>query len=126
MRRILPISIVLCCIAVSCDEGSMTNNGRVKPQEPVAFFADGNSSRELPEGAVSRDMPFPGAIPDDFPFAITRRDLLRGQERYNIYCSVCHGYVGDGDGMVVRRGFTPPPSFHIDRLRQAPSGHVVS
>jgi mono/diheme cytochrome c family protein len=104
----------------------MTNNGRIKPHEPVRFFADGNSSRPLVEGTVSRDAPFAAAIPDDFPFAITRKDLARGQERYNIYCSVCHGYVGDGDGMVVRRGFTKPPSFHLDRLRQAPPGHVVS
>ena len=111
--------------AIGCDEGSMTNNGRVKPHEPVRFFADADSSRVLPEGTVSRDMPFPGVIPDNFPFAITRKDLLRGQERYNINCSVCHGYVGDGDGMVVRRGFTKPPSFHIDRLRQAPPGHIV-
>jgi len=113
-------------VGAGCDEGSMTNNGRVKPHEPVRFFADGNSARPLPEGAVSRDAAFLGPIPDDFPFAIARRDLIRGQERYNIYCSVCHGFVGDGDGMVVRRGFTKPPSFHIDRLRQSPPGHVVS
>src|SRR5258708_26717848 len=68
----------------------------------------------------------PRPIPNDFPFAITRKDLVRGQERYNIYCSVCHGYVGDADGMVVRRGFTKPPSFHIDPPRQAPPGHGVS
>src|SRR5437764_1795345 len=94
----------LCMICLSCDEGSMTNKGRVKPLEPVPFFADGNSARPLPEGIVSRDAIFAAVIPDDFPFAITRKDLLRGQERYNIYCLVCHGYVGDGDGMVVRRG----------------------
>ena len=126
MNRIFPISLAaLCMICLSCDDGSMTHKGRVKPHEPVQFFADGNSSRPLQEGTVSRDMPFPGTIPDDFPFAITRKDLARGQERYNIYCSVCHGPVGDGDGMVVRRGFTKPPSFHIDRLRQSPSGHIV-
>jgi len=138
MSRLISISPLLChwqlaasallgmfIVGGGCDEGSMTNKGRVKPHEPVPFFADGNSSRPLPEGTVSRDAPFPGAIPDDFPFALTRRDLLRGQERYNIYCSVCHGYLGDGDGMVVRRGFTRPPSFHIDRLRQSPPGHVV-
>jgi mono/diheme cytochrome c family protein len=125
MKRLLPISLVFCCMALSCDDGSMTNNGRVKPHEPVQFFADGNSSRALPEGTVSRDASFPGAIPNDFPFAITRKDLARGQERYNIYCSVCHGYVGDGDGMVVRRGFTRPPSFHTDHFRQHPPGHIV-
>src|SRR3954469_15664999 len=126
MNRNFLISLAaLCMVCLSCDEGSMTNNGRVKPHEPVGFFADGNSSRPLVEGTVSRDAVFASTIPDDFPFAITRKDLLRGQERYNIYCSVCHGYVGDGDGMVVRRGFTPPPSFHLDRLRAAPPGHYV-
>ncbi|HEY3965292.1 MAG TPA: cytochrome c [Planctomycetaceae bacterium] len=53
-----------------------------------------------------------------------RRALLeRGQERFKIYCSVCHGQLGDGDGMIVRRGFRKPPSYHIDRLREAPAGH---
>jgi mono/diheme cytochrome c family protein len=112
-------------ICLSCDEGSMTNKGRLKPHEPIPFFADGDSARSLPEGTVARNAIFPGAIPDDFPFTITRKDLARGQGRYNIYCSVCHGFVGDGDGMVVRRGFTKPPSFHIDRLRQSPPGHFV-
>ena len=92
----------------------MTNKGRMKPHEPVTFFADADSSRSLPEGTVSREAAFAGAIGDEFPFAITRKDLERGRERYNIYCSVCHGYVGDGDGMVVRRGFTRPPSFHSE------------
>lgn len=126
MTRIFPISLaVLCMICLSCDEGSMTNKGRFKPHEPTPFFADADSSRPLPEGTVSRNASFPGAIQDDFPFAITRKDLLRGQERYNIYCSVCHGYVGDGDGMVVRRGFTKPPSFHTDHMREHPPGHFV-
>ena len=59
----------------------------------------------------------------DFPFPITRAVLERGQERFNIYCAVCHGRTGDGNGMVVQRGFPPPPSYHIDRLREAPVGH---
>jgi mono/diheme cytochrome c family protein len=127
MNRTVPISIALCCmiLGLSCDDGSMTNQGRVKPYEPVKFFADGSSARPIPEGAVSRDAQFPGPIGNEFPFAIGGKDLARGRERYNIYCSVCHGYVGDGDGMVVRRGFTKPPSFHIERLRQVPPGHIV-
>jgi mono/diheme cytochrome c family protein len=71
----------------------------------------------------------PAALyPDDvdtFPFPITKEDLNRGQERYQIFCSVCHGATGNGDGMVARRGFNKPApaSYHQDRLRQAPVGH---
>ncbi|HEY6333373.1 MAG TPA: cytochrome c [Blastocatellia bacterium] len=58
-----------------------------------------------------------------FPIAVTPRLVSRGQERFNIFCSPCHSYLGDGQGMIVKRGFRQPPSFHIDRLRQAPVGH---
>jgi mono/diheme cytochrome c family protein len=54
---------------------------------------------------------------------LTRELLARGRERFNIYCSPCHDRTGDGRGMVVRRGYQPPPSLHIDRLREAPVGH---
>jgi mono/diheme cytochrome c family protein len=59
----------------------------------------------------------------EFPMPITAADLDRGQERFNIYCSVCHGFLGDGSGMIVKRGFRKPPSFHDDRLRNAPVGY---
>lgn len=65
---------------------------------------------------------FPNAI-DEFPVAVTKELIDRGQDRYNIYCIVCHGPVGNGDGMIVRRGFTQPPTYHDDRLRNAPVGH---
>ncbi len=65
---------------------------------------------------------FPNAI-DEFPVAVTKELIDRGQDRYNIYCIVCHGPVGKGDGMIVRRGFTQPPTYHDDRLRSAPVGH---
>jgi mono/diheme cytochrome c family protein len=54
---------------------------------------------------------------------VTRDVLSRGQQRFDIYCLPCHGYLGDGDGMVVQRGFSPPPTFNSDRLRRAPVGH---
>lgn len=59
----------------------------------------------------------------DFPMPITAADLDRGQERFNIYCAVCHGRLGDGSGMIVKRGFRKPPSFHDERLRNAPIGY---
>jgi mono/diheme cytochrome c family protein len=65
---------------------------------------------------------FPNMI-DEVPVPVTKELVDRGQERYNIYCIVCHGPVGAGDGMIVRRGFVKPPTFHDDRLRNAPVGH---
>lgn len=59
----------------------------------------------------------------EFPMPITAADLDRGQERFNIYCSVCHGRLADGAGMIVKRGFRRPPSFHDERLRNAPIGY---
>ena len=66
------------------------------------------------------------AYPDDvetFPFPVTMETMNRGQERYQIFCAACHGMTGIGDGLIVRRGFRRPPSFHEERLRQAPVGH---
>jgi mono/diheme cytochrome c family protein len=103
------------------------------PLEPSDFFADGRSARQPVAGTVARgelridEHLYTGKVDgkdaDTFPFPITANDILRGQERYNIYCSPCHDYTGSGRGMIVMRGFPAPPSFHIDRLRQAPVGH---
>lgn len=65
---------------------------------------------------------FPNDI-DEFPIPVTKELVDRGEDRYNIYCIVCHGPVGSGDGMIVRRGFPQPPTYHDDRLRNAPVGH---
>lgn len=65
---------------------------------------------------------FPNDI-DEFPIPVTKALVDRGQERYNIYCIVCHGPMGNGDGMIVRRGFSQPPTYNDDRLRNAPVGH---
>jgi mono/diheme cytochrome c family protein len=66
------------------------------------------------------------AYPDDtevFPLTVTEKLVVRGKERYEIFCSACHGLTGNGDGMIVRRGFRRAASFNDDRLRQAPVGH---
>ena len=65
----------------------------------------------------------PSGDPDALPFALTAEVLDRGEQRYNIYCTPCHGLAGNGDGMIARRGYRQPPSYHIDRLRAAPLGH---
>ncbi len=103
------------------------------PYEPTSFFADGRSERPPVPGTVARgqlrlDELFytgreNGVLVDKFPFPITRADLERGRERYNVYCTPCHDYTGSGQGMIVRRGFPQPPSYHIQRLRDEPAGH---
>jgi mono/diheme cytochrome c family protein len=103
------------------------------PLRQSTFFADQRSARPLVAGTVARGhlredaLLYTGKIDgqdaDVFPFAIDDRVMARGQERFNIYCSPCHGRTGQGDGMVVRRGYRRPPSYHIDRLRAAPVGH---
>jgi len=65
---------------------------------------------------------FPNDV-DTFPVPVTKELVERGRDRFNIYCIVCHGPVGNGDGMIVRRGFPQPPTYHDDRLRNAPVGH---
>ncbi len=106
---------------------------RYNPYDPSDFFSDGRSARQPVAGTVARGElrideqlytgKVDGKLADTFPFPITANDILRGQQRYNIYCSPCHDYTGSGRGMIVQRGFPPPPSYHIDRLRQAPVGH---
>ena len=103
------------------------------PYEPTTFFDDGRSERPVVPGTVARGQlrldellytgKENGVLSNKFPFPITRDDLERGRQRYNIYCTPCHDYTGSGQGIVVQRGFPPPPSYHIDRLRQAPVGH---
>jgi Cytochrome C oxidase, cbb3-type, subunit III len=106
---------------------------KYKPYAPTQFFDDGRSERPVVPGTVARGQlrldellytgKENGALSNRFPFLITRADLERGRERYNIYCSPCHDYTGSGRGMIVQRGFPQPPSYHIDRLRSAPAGH---
>ena len=103
------------------------------PYAKTDFFPDGRSERQPVPGTVARgqlrvDELFytgreNGVVVDKFPFTITRADLERGRERYNVYCTPCHDYAGGGRGMIVQRGFPQPPSYHIQRLRDAPAGH---
>ena len=119
-----------------CEREDMHNQPRHEWQEPSEFFADGMAARPQVEGTMARTQltsndpllttrAAGGAHVAEYPFEITRGALERGRERYDIYCSMCHGAAGSGDGMIVRRGFVPPPSFHIDRLRAAPPGYFV-
>jgi hypothetical protein len=112
----------------------MADQPRYKPLAPSAFFEDGRSARPSVPGTVAQGQlredehlytgRVDGQLVELFPFPVTRQVLDRGRERFDIFCSPCHGRVGDGKGMVVRRGFAQPPSFHIERLRTAPAGYV--
>jgi mono/diheme cytochrome c family protein len=108
---------------------------RYNPFDPADFFEDGQSARipvigTVPRGELTlgpQELLYTGkvngAAAEVFPFPVTREVLDRGRDRFNIYCSPCHGMSGDGDGMIVQRGLRRPPSLHIDRLRAAPAGH---
>jgi mono/diheme cytochrome c family protein len=107
---------------------------RYNPLDQSEFFEDGRSARPAVPGTVARGQlridehlytgKVKGVLVDSFPFPVTQKVLERGRERYNIYCTPCHGYTGEGRGMIVQRGFPQPPSYHIDRLRQAPVGYL--
>jgi mono/diheme cytochrome c family protein len=66
---------------------------------------------------------YPPDLVKDFPYPVTREMVLRGRTRFEMFCVHCHGYTGYGNGMIVQRGLNPPPSYHIERLRNAPVGH---
>lgn len=111
----------------------MQNQPKYLPLRESDFFADKRASRPLVAGTVARghldaDTYFyTGRIGnnegDYMPFPVTAEVMARGQQRYNIYCSPCHSEVGDGNGMIVQRGYKHPPSYHSERLRRAPIGH---
>lgn len=123
---------MLVLLLAGCQQ-DMAQQPRVKPLSANPFFADGRGSRLPVPGTVARGQlredeqlytgKVNGQLAETFPFAIRREDLERGRERYNIYCSPCHGYAGDGNGMIVQRGLKAPPSFHIERLQKLPAGH---
>lgn len=111
----------------------MHDQPKAESLEVSDFFADRRTARPVVAGTVARgqlrldDHLYKGRIngqfAQTFPFPVTRDVLARGQERFNIFCSVCHGRLGDGSGMIVSRGLRRPPSFHIQRLREAPPGY---
>ena len=100
----------------------MHDQPKYKPLRASRFFDDGRASRPLVEGTVAR-----GHLHEDAAAAppVTRALLVRGRERYDIFCAVCHDRAGTGRGMIVERGFKQPPSLHVDRLRQVPDRYVV-
>jgi mono/diheme cytochrome c family protein len=120
------------CLAllIGCSlKQDMALQPKYRPLEPSDSFADGRSERPLIEGTVPR-----GALAEDallvpkdsnaFPLPVSAELLERGQDRYRIFCSPCHGLQGDGNGMIVTRGMKHPPSYHEARLRQVTNGYI--
>ena len=127
----LTLVILVALLVAGCDNTlrqDMANQPRIDPLAPSTFFDDGRSERPIIDNTVAR-----GSIENDslyepkdsnaFPLPLTKELLVRGKERYEIFCTPCHGIQGDGQGMVAMRGMKHPPSYHQDRLRAEPNGY---
>jgi mono/diheme cytochrome c family protein len=135
-RRLLGLSAVAATLAMTGCRQDMHNEPKFIPQRGTTFYADGRSVRPQVAHTVARnqaeeDSYFEtglqnGKEGDGLPMQLTPAVMQRGQERYNIYCTPCHSRVGNGDGMIVQRGYRPAGDFHTDRLRNAPLGHFFS
>jgi len=113
--RLALLLLPLLAIA-ACKREDMYTQNRSQTWDRNGFFANGTSMRHPVPGTVARNAPNPPVPP---PATIDAAMLARGQERFGIYCTPCHGRAGDGEGMIVQRGFTHPPSFVDGKLRQA-------
>ena len=130
LRKLLGLGLLL--ILAGCRQ-EMYDQPKIKPLAQSDFYPDLRSARPQVDGTVARGQLhadgylYTGKIngnPGDYmPFPITEADLQRGHERFNIYCAPCHSRLGDGNGMVPQRGYKHPPTYHQDRLREAPLGY---
>lgn len=115
---------------------NMDKMPRYKTQSESQFFTDGAAMRVKPEGTVAlhdegdgsylEGIDANGQFVTRLPVELNAALLLRGQDRYNLYCSPCHGRTGEGNGIVVQRGFIPPPDFHTQTMRANPDGHFFT
>jgi mono/diheme cytochrome c family protein len=131
--RAVAMAIVVMTFAIAGCRQDMHDAPRYEPLEASTFFADGRGSRMLVANTVARGMlreddhlyqgKIGGELTDLFPMPVTEELMARGQERFDVFCSPCHGRTGQGNGMVVQRGFRAPPSYHEARLREAPAGY---
>jgi mono/diheme cytochrome c family protein len=129
---IVAAALVAALAGAGCRQ-DMHDQPKFIPLRESGFFADRRSGRPLVEGTVARGKlgedellntgKVNGQPADTFPFPVSAGVLARGRERFDIFCSPCHGRSGSGEGMIVRRGYKRPPSFHIDRLRDMPAGY---
>lgn len=140
-RRLLALALALLALPIllaGCRQPrqAMFDQPKYEPYEKAVLWDDGTMARPFPEGTVARGRhdddrayltgalatgEFVPSIPERM--VVDRELLRRGQERFNIFCSPCHGALGFGDGMIVQRGFKQPPSYHLQRLREMPDGY---
>ena len=120
--RIIIGAAMLAALA-GCDQ-SMTSQPRYDTYDTAPALPRGQSAQLPPEGTVSQSANADRAETENPP-EVSHALLVRGQERYDIFCAPCHGLDGYGDGMIVERGFPPPPSYHSARLRAAPASHFL-
>ena len=131
-RNALLVVVAGGAVLAACRQ-DMHDTPRYEPLEASTFFTDGRGSRTLVANTVARGTlrqdehlyqgKIDGQLTDSFPMPVTAEVMARGRERFNVFCAPCHGRTGQGNGMVVQRGFRAPPSFHEERLRTAPVGY---
>jgi len=114
--------VLLVAALAGCDQ-KMADQPRYDPLEASSEFPDGMSARTPVAGTVARDADL-SATPTAMPFPVTMKLLQRGRERFDIFCAPCHSVAGDGDGIVVERGFPAPPTYHQPALRAASDRHI--
>lgn len=140
----LPMVLASCRGQISKEEPihpnmNMDQQERFEPQEQNNFFADGRAMRQPVEGTIARGnlkhdkalyqgINEDSSFVDEIPVDVTKSFLYRGKDRYEVYCTPCHGNTGDGNGIVMvnRYGFVPAPSFHIERLQNVTDGYIYS
>jgi hypothetical protein len=136
MKQVSAMGAMAAALLLAGCRQDMQDQPKFVPQRGTTFFADGRSVRPQVANTVARSQMHEneyfytglvnGKEGDGFPMALTPEVMQRGQERYNIYCTPCHSRVGNGDGMIVQRGYRPAGDFHTDRLRNAPLGHFFN
>ena len=132
-RPVLCVVLLFVVLGLAACRQRMAETGREKPLQTSRFFENDQLARPLVPGTVARGQLraeqalYTGKVADKLvdvlPVPLTKELLVRGQDRFNIFCSPCHGRTGTGEGMVTTRGLRPPPSYLVDRLKEAPIGH---
>ena len=119
-RALVPLALLL---LAGCDD-PMVDQAKYEVYESAARFRDGKVNQNPVPGTIARGELAWRATLTERP-ELTPALVARGRERFDAFCSPCHSYTGDGNGMIVQRGFPRPPSFHSERLRDAPTAHFI-